>query len=63
MQKVSVWVPTLTQVYNIITYQQVLSPLYFSSPLLLTITCYALSVIISSGIPLFDQNEEGLVSA
>lgn len=63
MQKVSVWVPTLTQVYNIITYQQVLSPLYFSSPLLLTITCYALSVIISAGIPLFDQNEEGLVSA
>lgn len=63
MQKASVWVPTVTQVYNIVTYQQVLSPLYFSSPLLLTITWYAPSVIISSGIPLFDQNEEGLVSA
>lgn len=36
--------------------------IYFSYPLLLTITQYASSVIISSGIPLFHQDEEGLVS-
>ena len=38
MQRASEWVPTLTQVYNIVTYQQVLSPLHFSYPLLLTVT-------------------------
>lgn len=67
MQKASVWVPTLTQVYNIVAYhQQVLLLLYFSYPLLPISRhhlVYFTSVIISSDISLFDQDEERFISA